>query len=342
MVLSSNLTKGSNERAQSQETRDGFEIKRYSALKLGGESFMRWFSGKTRTDLENFKPEAIIVHSYRHPHTTAALKTAKNIGAKIFLVTHAPFIERNQTRGFFAKIAVSWYDKFIGPKTLNLFDGIITITHWEKPHLISLGVNEDKLTYIPNGIPPEFFSEKKTKEIKRKILFFGRISPIKNLEVLIEALNILRNENLFLEIKGKPEETYKKKLLALVTKYDLQEKTLFSEPVYDLKDKIMALDSAEVFVLPSLREAMPQALIEAMAREKIVISSDNQGSREIISSGKNGYLFENGDPVELSKKLEIALSRPSKKIVRNARDSVRQFNWNNIIKKLESLLNKNA
>ncbi len=332
-VFSSNATKGSEKIAKSEDKFGKIEIKRFPFKKLGGESFMVW---NFEEEAFKFNPNIFIAHSYRHPHTTKALKIAKKINARVFLVTHAPFVEKNSTRSFFEKLAVNFYDLFIALRTLNKFDKIIAITRWEIPYLLNLGVKKNKIVYIPNGIPEEFFKTPFLKE-QNKILFLGRISPIKNLEVLIKALSLIQKKDFLLEIVGPTEKDYLKRLICLIKGLNLSKKVKFTKPIFDLKEKIKKIDSCSVFVLPSKREAMPQSLIEAMARKKVVIASSNKGTREIIEDNKNGYLFQNNNSRDLADKLDFVLSRKQDFLKNQAKKSTEQFKWPKIIKKLESL-----
>ncbi len=334
-VFSSNFVKGTNEIAPPQEISNNVEINRFPARKLGGESFMHW---NFYTEAIKFNPDVIICHSYRHPHTTTALKVKNKINCKVFLVTHAPFVEKNTTRSFLSDLSVSIYDTFIGPRTMKKFDKIITITKWEIPYLKKIGVSSDKIVYIPNGVPKEFFTQKKSKE-ENKVLFLGRISPIKNLEVLIKSIPLIKDKKIKFELVGPAEEDYLDKLKSLANSLGVSKRIIFSNPVYDLVEKIKKIDSAKVFVLPSKREAMPQALIEAMAREKIVISSNNPGSKEIVQNEKNGFIFEKNDPEDLAKKISLALSSKKSMMKEDARKSVEKFNWNRVIRKIEKLIN---
>ncbi|MBX4196774.1 glycosyltransferase family 4 protein [Candidatus Pacearchaeota archaeon] len=332
-LFSSNSVKGSTETAPAEEMFHEVKITRFPAVKLGGESFMSWDYSKEALE---FKPDIIIAHSYRHSHTTKALEIGKKIGAKVFLVTHAPFVKGNITRGFFAKIAVWFYDTFKGPKILNGFDKVIAISQWEIPYLKKLGVHDDKIVYIPNGIPDEFFTKPK-KPQRSKILFFGRISPIKDLETLIEAVKMMKNK-VRVEIVGPAEEEYRKRLQSLIDAYGLQKDIVFGDAIYSIKEKIEKMDSASIFVLPSKREAMPQALIEAMARERIVVASYNQGTADIIDNEVNGYLFEVGNAAALAHRLDNAIINPIKGMAENARRSVDQFRWSRLLGKIEKTI----
>jgi len=86
---------------------------------------------------------------------------------------------------------------------------------------------------------------------------------------------------------------------------------------------------------------MPQSLIEAMSLGKIVIASDTLGARDLIKDRKNGFLFNVGDKKDLNEKINFILKlKPTdiRKIQNQARKSVKQFNWNEIIKKIQNLI----
>jgi len=332
-IFSSDKIKGSGGKAESNVDIEGVFVQRFRAKKLGGESFMNWsFEDEAR----KFRPDAIVAHSYRHPHTTKALRLKGELGCKVFLVTHAPF--GNDSRGILSASIVSLYDRFLGKKIINQFDKIIAITKWEQKYLQKLWAKKEKMVIIPNGIPEEFFELKNRSNEESKILFLGRVSPVKDLETLIRAAKKINSKTL-LEIVGPYEENYLKKLKKLVKELNVEENIVFLPPIYNLNEKIKKIDSARVFVLPSKREGMPQSLIEAMAREKVVIASDNQGSKELIKNGKNGYLFKKGNVKELAKKIELALQKneKNKEIRKEAKKSVEKYNWKQVMGKIEEI-----
>lgn len=337
-VFSTNFEKGTDKIVCEEENFNGIKIIRFPAKKLGGESFMNWNFEKQAL---LYAPDIIIVHVYRHLHTTKALKIKKILGrqgkkCKVFLVTHAPFA-RNSTRTFIQNKIVKIYDEIIGRTTIKKFDKIIAITKWEIPYLLRLGCRKERIIYIPNGIPEEFFKLKnKTKE-ENKILFLGRISPIKNLETAIKSMQNLNDKKISLEFVGPVEEKYLLELKELIKKIKLEKRIDFSPAIYNLRKKISKLDSCKIFILPSKTEGMPQSLIEAMAREKIVLGSNIPAIQDLITEGKNGYLFKQGDSLNLANKMNFILSKNNSRIQIEARASVRQFSWHKIIKKTISL-----
>ena len=163
--------------------------------------------------------------------------------------------------------------------------------------------------------------------------------PKKKVETLIQAIPFLEDKKVRVELVGPREEDYFKKIQDLITKLNISSRVLISSPIYDLKEKIKKIDSCKVFVLPSRVEGMPQALIEAMARVKIVIGSNSIAIRDLIKNNLNGYLFEFDNPRSLAKTIDFALkNNPQNKKIRNqARLFVEKFSWSKVISKIESL-----
>jgi len=297
-IFSSNAIKGESGKAPAEDSIGNIKIKRYDFKKLGGESFMKW-DNKWLDDAREFKPDLVMAHCYRHLHTTEALK----VGCPVTLITHAPFVEDNRTRSFLSTLAVKFYDAFIGPRTINKFDKILAIAKWEVPYLKALGAEESRIEIQPNPIQKEFYSQALGK-CKRDILFLGRVSPIKDIETLIRAAKLVP-EFLF-DIVGPLEEDYGLKLKALIKELNV-DNVHFEEPVYDIEKKIEVIDNHKIFVLPSIREGLPTALIEALARKRICIASDNEGNKEVLEEKPNSFIFKIGDYEELAKLIRSAM-----------------------------------
>lgn len=341
-VFSSDIFRGdSTIKAKHYEEIENIKITRFSTKASFGDNTFFWNYKKEALKLN---PDIIIVHAYRQYYSTMALKIAKKLKIPCFLVTHAPFLNRD-LRSWKLNLMVSVYDTFIGRIILNKYTKIIAISKWEIPYLLKLGAKMEKIIYIPNGVPEEFFKNRvQEKSDKKKILFFGRVSPIKDLETLIRAMSLLKNNDIKLDIIGTYEEGYKKELINLIAKMNLGNKINFLPPVYGNLNKINLFDKYSIFILPSRREALPTALIEAMARGKIVISSLTDGGKELIEDGKNGFLFEIGDGKELARIIDSINNINKNKIIEissNARKSSEKFSWNRLIGVIDSLIIEN-
>ncbi|MBT3394985.1 glycosyltransferase family 4 protein [archaeon] len=329
-IFSSNATKGSKEKANKKELYQGIEIKRFPYIKLGGESYFNWNFEK---DATQFNPDIIIAHNYRQIHTEKALKIAKKIKAKCYLVTHAPFIKN---RPLIPRIVVAIKD-LINP--LNKFDKVITISKWEIPTLLRLGCKRENIAHIPNAIPSRFFSQKKEKE-QKKILYLGRIHSRKDIEILMKSFNNSNLRNTYeLEIVGPREGKYYETLINLKNRLKL--KANFSGPIFDLKKKIEKYDSAEIFVLPSKFEPFGIVFLEAMARSKVIVATNTQGANELIERNKSGIIFQIGNEEQLRNifnNLSTDNSSKFKKILKNgAKERAKQFEISKIVDKWENL-----
>jgi glycosyltransferase involved in cell wall biosynthesis len=326
-VFSSNQVKGSKEIAPAADEVDGVHIRRFPVSFQVGENALFW---RWEKPFLRLKPDVVIAHGYRHPYTNDIIKYVKDIEhkPKVFLITHAPFVPRS-LRGLKLHLFTKVYDHLYGG-ILKKFNKIIRITNWELPYLEDLDCWDS--VYLPNGVPDEFF-EDKIKQGKN-ILFLGRVAPVKNIEVLIRAVNDI---DIKTDIVGPREEEYYNSIKYIVNNNQIN----FLPGVYGLKEKIRLIDAHEIFILPSHREGLPQSLIEAMARGKICIASDIDGAREVIKDGVNGLLFKNNDYKDLRDKINAVLKMSKKdkeEIQKQARFSAERFKISGLINNLEILI----
>lgn len=153
---------------------------------------------------------------------------------------------------------------------------------------------QKKSTVIGNpvSIPDEFrqLPEKRVKEI----VSVGRFTPEKNYPLLLKAFQKVAKQadGYVLKIYGKVDENLK--LAELSKELGIEEKVFFMGQVDDILAQIR---NASVFVLSSMSEGMPNALLEAMAIGLPAVATDcpSGGPRQLISDGENGLLVPNDD-----------------------------------------------
>ncbi|MCE9681665.1 glycosyltransferase [Halomonas alkalisoli] len=120
------------------------------------------------------------------------------------------------------------------------------------------------------------------KTFRKRFLYVGRLTKVKNLEFLISVFNTL--PDYFLTIVGDGEELNYLKAIA-------NSNVVFVPPINNASLKNVYL-SHDVFVLPSISEPWGLVVEEAIYFEMPVIISKNCGSVELILDGKNGYIFD--------------------------------------------------
>lgn len=165
-----------------------------------------------------------------------------------------------------------------------------------------MGVDEDKIFYLPNYVDSHDSLISTPKEIK--YIYVGRIEFLKqkNLKELIDGVASL-NYKWTLYIYGDGND---KKLCQdyIERKYPwikekIKWKGWMSDPWDDIK-------TGSALILTSIMEGMPMVLIEALSRGLPVLSSDcPTGPKDIIKSGINGYLYKMGDLSDFREKLYI-------------------------------------
>lgn len=321
-------------KVNAEEELEGIKIKRFPIKRKIG--YAVWFDFED--EALKFLPDIIICHGIRKPYLGPAVKVARMIKAKCFLITHAPFIEK-ELRSFKLNSLISLYDKFYGKKIMNSFDKVIAICKWERKNLLKLGCDEERIVYIPNSLSEDFFLERNNiNNIKeRKILFMGRMHPVKKIEDLINAFKKSKlDEAMYhLEIVSSNEGDYYESLLKLKS-----EGISFTKPIYDIKEKIKKIDSSEIFALVSKKESLPFGIIEAMARGKIVVATKTLGGVEIIENGKNGFLVEISDEKDLIETFNLIsklVPHQTEKISMAAKQKAEEFRISNVMKKWEEL-----
>ena len=155
---------------------------------------------------------------------------------------------------------------------------------------------------------PTDIGEYKGKALKtpksKKIVSVGRLIPSKNYEMLIYAFSKLTDAypEYTLTIYGDGQSH--NKLNSLVAELGLNEKVFLPGNEKNVFEKTK---DAELFVLPSNIEGMPNALIEAMCLGLPVISTNVSGAADFIKNGKNGLIIDCNDLSQLVLAMEKML-----------------------------------
>lgn len=195
-VFSSNLNPDNKKEIKEYEIVNGMKIFRFRVKSFGSKNAFD-FSPSHKMMEETFnkiRPDIVDCQTYRHIEGNIISKLCWRLRIPCLLTTHAPFVDK-KVRGLWLSLLAETYDRAVGSRILKRFSKIIAITKWEYPYLRKLGVEDTKIDYIPNGIPKEVL---KVNNINRKtvkrIVFFGRIAPVKNIETLIKAFSLLEEK----------------------------------------------------------------------------------------------------------------------------------------------------
>jgi glycosyltransferase involved in cell wall biosynthesis len=185
----------------------------------------------------------------------------------------------------------------------------ITVPNEYEKNIFKKLTNESKIEIISNGVNLETLIPS-TNNFKEKygitenfILFVGRFSYSKGIDILLNAIHLLKNnialKDLKFVIMG-VDFGYEEKMLQLINKLDIKNSIhVIRNPPRD--DVISAYYESEFLILPSRWELSPLVPLEGFAFKKTIISTDTDGIPYTVKNNINGLLFQPEDFQELSK-----------------------------------------
>jgi glycosyltransferase involved in cell wall biosynthesis len=214
-----------------------------------------------------------------------------------------------ETLGFIIKLLrpeIKLIIAFVGTFKPNLIKSQFLSIYYRKVDLfvfISEYVRNEKLKQYPsiakhrfkiiyNGTEKRNDTSKDHIKMKRySILTIAGLIELKNIQVLINALNILYNiqgvNNIYLYVVG--DGPLRSELELLIKKYSLQENVFLLGYVYNIGN---LLDNCDVFVFPSYAEGFGIAVLEAMISEKPIIVSNAGALTELIENDVSGLVVD--------------------------------------------------
>jgi glycosyltransferase involved in cell wall biosynthesis len=204
-----------------------------------------------------------------------------------------------------------------------LSDIVVTVSEYVKKYLIHKGIPEEKVFAVPTGIDLNIFNPVEVKGnlknelgLSNEIPLVGTVAVLrkkKGHHILLEAIpHVLKRipETVFVFVGDGPQ---RKNIEEKIKEYKLKNNCFM---LGHRDDVPQILKSIDLFVLPTLQEALGTSFIEAMAMEKAVIGSDVDGVREVIDDGVNGYLVPSEDSVALAKRIiELLTDRKKAEIM---------------------------
>lgn len=194
------------------------------------------------------------------------------------------------------------------PLSYNLSDRVTAVCHSVAEHLVSRGVQKSKIDIIYSGRDMSLYTPKKCYDFRQEIgvtkdeILIGIVAVLREQKrhtLLLKALTKLPVNCKLVIIGDGPQEGNIKRTIS-----DLE----LSDRVYMVghrEDVPQILPSLDVFVLPSIMEAIGGSAIEASACQLPVVVSRVGGLPEVVLEGQSGYVFEPDNVESLVEKLEL-------------------------------------
>lgn len=178
-------------------------------------------------------------------------------------------------------------------------------------------------------VDTSLFDPEKVKKDQRitdypglKIITVGNINPTKGLEYFIEMASILnqRYHNVNFFVVGPhfgSQRVYSEKILKLVEQYNLRNLYFYGQS----ENIPSVLKAADIYICPSITEASPVSVWEAMSMEKAVVSTDVGDVAKFIKDGESGYITPTKNAFVMAERVGLFIENADlrKKVGINAR-----------------------
>ncbi|MBL7844117.1 MAG: glycosyltransferase family 4 protein [Cyclobacteriaceae bacterium] len=232
-------------------------------------------------------------------------------------------------------------------RCLTKATAVITPSHTTKACLMLRGVEEEKITVIPNGAEvPEKVLLRPADLPEKYMVYVGALQPWQGVDVLLRALRYLQDLPVPLVICSSYTEHHAKPYIKFAEKIGVSDKVIWR---YQLdKPALNSVLTHALFSVAPLTECSrnleqgcsPLKILESMACGTPVIASQIPVVSEIISHDEDGILCRADRPAELSRTMRIAMDYPerTRQLGEQARRKIQQeFTWSHAHRTLQQV-----
>lgn len=271
-----------------------------------GSMMWRSIEHTVRAVTKNWQPDAILSY-WAHPDGEAAVEAAKLLGVpSIIMVGGSDVLLLTQNRSRKQRIL----------NVMNQSTAIVSVSDNIRRQLLKFDIPDEKIHVIYRGVDFDKFHPASRDESRqllglahhhRLLLWVGRMVPVKGLDVLLKSLRILKDQKVdvtALLIGSGPLEG---KLKTEVETLGINENVQFQGNIaHDhLPDWYRA---ADLTVLPSLSEGIPNVLLESISCGTPFVASRVGGIPEIATEPLD-RLVPSENPQELARAIRESLER---------------------------------
>ena len=279
-----------------------------------------------------------LIHTHGYFADIIGIPASKMLGLPQISTCHG-FISNDMNLKIYNRL-----DKY----SLRFCEKVIAVSEEIKKHLLRNGVKESKIVVIQNAVQNSYGETNilENRIEKRRLLsiednefiigYLGRLSKEKGVQYLIDAGLILKEKDEAVRILIIGDGPKREELESLAKEKGLEKEIIFTGFQNDVEKWLPALD---VFVLSSLTEGTPMALLEAMAAGIPVIATSVGGVPNVIENGVNGILTNAADSKALADKIMTLMHNPSigKKMVDKGVETIeKQYNVYQWCRKIEA------
>lgn len=250
-----------------------------------------------------------LIHSNGYFADIIAVPLARLFGIPCLSTCHG-FIDNDPKLRFYNRL-----DYFM----LNHSEKIIAVSEPIRDLLAKKGVDGRRIEFLANAVQSHRTAQNgigtKAEIRKRHGIpdgdfvagYIGRLSVEKGVDNILKALAILKNEGILVKVMIIGDGPKRGDLEEMASRLNIAELVLF---LGFRQEPAAYLEAMDLFILPSLTEGTPMALLEAMSAGVPIIASSVGGIPDIVKDGEHGLLIRSGDFAGLSKAVKRLLREP--------------------------------
>lgn len=250
-----------------------------------GQFFLASIKHRFRRVVTEFHPD-LIYTPWAYPDGWAAVKLARRIGLPVVIkVVGSDILLLNKYPSRLARTL----------EAVRAADGVVAVSKDLANRMIDYGVPADAIRVIYDGVDHSVFNPGSQREARQRlkvtdgapiVMFIGNLVPVKAVDVLLEACSLLTRAGREFRLFIIGEGPLRKSLQLQASKLGIEGRISFfgSRPHSELADWFRA---ADVFVLPSHSEGVPNVLLEASACGIPWVASRVGGIPEIAPLGSS-------------------------------------------------------
>jgi glycosyltransferase involved in cell wall biosynthesis len=241
-----------------------------------------------------------LIHAHTPRTALVGRLAARRAGVPFVYHVHSP-AGRDSTRRVFnwVNLAAEW-------AAVRSADRLITVSPSLRDYMIARRIPAERITCVPNGVPiSSFTAERRPPTGTWTLGAVALFRPRKGIEVLLEALAMLRSRNVNVRLRavgGFETNIYKAEILGLAERLDVADAI---DWIGFTRNVNRELAKIHLFVLPSLfGEGLPMVVLEAMAAGLPVVASHVEGVPAAVMHRETGLLVEPGSVSQLARSIE--------------------------------------
>lgn len=276
------------------------------------------YAGSLESELQRITPDVVVALPHLFKSVPPAFRAARSCGAA---VVYAPLLHETDPNWRLADVAQYVQDA----------DGVVALTPGERKRLLdAYGAVAGRTAVVPPGVAAA--ASPVDGDRSELVVYVGRLAPSKRLDVLIDAMQIVRRQFPHSRhvLAGSRDGRWQ-------PPPDIDGIRIIEDPHEQTKQELLA--SAQVFANPSLTESFGIATLEAWAQGTPVVLPATPVSEAIVNDGKDGVLTGK-DATSIARGIIDLLANPERaRLMGEAgRTAVRRrYTWDASARSLEAL-----